>query len=156
MKYNAAITSFLAIAFVVALGISSEASAARPGDAQSVLVSRLQAQPQLADPLPADPLPAAPSLELDQASMPPAMPVPDASTMSPAIDGSTAPAMIEPPVVAHPAGGAPALAPVAVPAHQHHGHVHYHKVKKKQNFFQKLMEMERKKNAWLRKTFLGK
>ena len=156
MKYHVAITSSLAVALVVALGISSDASAARPGDAQSVLVSRLQAQPQIAEPVPADPLPPAPSLELDQAPMPPAMPVPDASIMAPTIDGSTAPAMIAPPVVAHPSGGAPESPAVAAPVHRHRGHVHYHKVKKKQNFFQKLMEAERKKNAWLRRTFLGK
>ncbi|QDT13869.1 hypothetical protein [Planctomycetes bacterium K23_9] len=42
--------------------------------------------------------------------------------------------------------------------HQHQpAHVHYHRrPAKKQNVFGKLLEMERKKNAWLKKTFLGK
>lgn len=48
------------------------------------------------------------------------------------------------------------------PVQQHVGHVHTHhapvrhyRPKKKQNVFQKMMELERRKNAWLKKTFLG-
>ena len=40
--------------------------------------------------------------------------------------------------------------------HQHQPvHYHYRQPAKKQNVFSKLMELERKKNAWLKKTFLG-
>lgn len=42
--------------------------------------------------------------------------------------------------------------------HQHQP-VHYHyrqPAKKKQNVFGRLLELERKKNAWLKKTFLGR
>lgn len=33
--------------------------------------------------------------------------------------------------------------------------VYYYKKAEKKNFFAKLWEMEKKKNAWLKKTFLG-
>ncbi len=46
--------------------------------------------------------------------------------------------------------------PYVVQQHQPVQHYHARQPAKKQNVFQKLMELERKKNAWLRKTFLGK
>lgn len=39
------------------------------------------------------------------------------------------------------------------PVYYHH---HHHVVKKKQTVLGKLIELERKKNAWLRRTFFGK
>tara|TARA_R110002049_G_scaffold4601_5_gene32024 strand:- start:42398 stop:42769 length:372 start_codon:yes stop_codon:yes gene_type:complete len=63
---------------------------------------------------------------------------------------------IEPPVVLDEQSVEPQ--PQAV--HQHHGHYHhtYHRSqpRKKQSVFDKLMDLERRKNAWLMKTFLGR
>lgn len=42
------------------------------------------------------------------------------------------------------------------PAVQYQYHQYRRPAPKKQNVFQKLMELERRKNAWLRKTFLNK
>ena len=41
--------------------------------------------------------------------------------------------------------------------HRHHNH-NYHKPapRKKQSMFDKLMDLERRKNAWLKKKFLGR
>ena len=46
--------------------------------------------------------------------------------------------------------------PQPIQYHQGHHHVYHRAPAKKQNAFEKLMELERKKNAWLKKTFLGR
>ena len=63
---------------------------------------------------------------------------------------------MEPPVIN---GGQPVAAQTQV-VHRQQGHYQrpYRRAQppKKQNFFEQLMELERKKNAWLKKTFLGR
>ena len=62
---------------------------------------------------------------------------------------------MEQPVVM--SGQAVVSQPQAVHYHQGHQHTyHRHAPRKKQNFFDKLMDLERRKNAWLKRTFLGR
>jgi hypothetical protein len=61
-------------------------------------------------------------------------------------------AMVAQPMVAQPMASQPMV------VHQHQP-VHYHahrRPAKQKNVFGKLMDLERRKNAWLKKTFLGK
>jgi hypothetical protein len=48
--------------------------------------------------------------------------------------------------------------PQAIPNHSGHRHQTYHRAQppKKKNVFEQLMDLERRKNAWLKKTFLGR
>ena len=71
---------------------------------------------------------------------------------APKLDG-TAPAVeVAPPI---PAGTVVYPESTVVQQHHHSMH-HHHHPPKKQNMFDKLMELERKKNAWLKRTFLGR
>ncbi|MEO1616536.1 MAG: hypothetical protein AAFV88_11840 [Planctomycetota bacterium] len=123
-----------------------------------------------------DAMPLAPTPRTtESATEKPMAPVPDVSNSAPSLNAMQTRTGIAPPVVSQhdPNAPEPPAQPIPgqpqakqVQGHSHVGHVHqhghmqsgarYYRVKKKQNVFQKLMEMERKKNAWLKRTFLGK
>ena len=86
---------------------------------------------------------------------PPAQPAKHANAVptahgAPALDASSEPAAIAPPIQP---GTVRQAAPVV---EHHHAPRYYRPVQKKQSVLDKLMELERKKNAWLRRTFLGR
>ncbi|MEM6469063.1 MAG: hypothetical protein AAF802_05795 [Planctomycetota bacterium] len=99
-------------------------------------------------------------------------PIPDASSSAPSLDSTQPRNGVAPPVISQhdasipdpqpqPLPGSAEAKPMSNPQAGHvrpapQGQVRYVRVKKKQTMFQKLMEMERKKNAWLKRTFLGK
>ncbi len=45
---------------------------------------------------------------------------------------------------------------IVEPAKAHHHRHHYRRPAKQQNVFQRLMEIEKRKNAWLKRTFFGR
>jgi len=128
---------FLALAAVGVLTVSSSAFAATPD--QSIVDSAGQAV-----------------VEGVQSNV--AMPAPMVDhQMDHSMVGQSMPAqpIAAQPMISHDHSGMVAQ-PMIVHQHQP-AHVHYHRAPaKKQNVFSKLLEMERKKNAWLKKTFLGK
>ena len=75
---------------------------------------------------------------------------PSVAVSAPLMDASQAQTKIDSPIVAE-----PAPAPVPESAQYVQPRRSHHRPKKKQSFFDKVMEMERKKNAWLKRTFLG-
>lgn len=75
-------------------------------------------------------------------------------TSAPSLDATAAPVEIAAPIQAGTVEApAPAVQQPPAPMQRHH---HHHHAQKKQSVFDKLMEMERKKNAWLKRTFLGR
>ncbi len=181
MKYIATALTGLAL---IGMSATAQAQYRYSGDSVliSQLPSDSTISDELAPPMPAAPSLDEPGLSqpamesqprsLDLGSGPPAMPVPDSSLSAPAASASqpthdqavpTASGIPQPIVqgsVTH-EGHVQQGNVVHVhnghnhSGHNHSGHVRYYRVKKKQNVFEKIWDMEKKKNAWLKRTFLG-
>jgi len=127
----------------IALASFSGFAVAAPFDrGDSILIS------QVVDDLATPPAPAAAEIK------PPGAAIPEVAATAPSLDPTAAPAQVAPPI---PAGTLDAAeAPVVHQPEPHRAPVYYHRQQKKQSVFDKLMEMERKKNAWFKRTFLGR
>jgi len=115
-------------------------AAAGPFDVgESALISRLIAE-----------TPSQPPAEVKR----PVTPVRTANLSAPKLDATAPPVEVAPPI---PAG---TVAQPEVTTAEHHQatmhHRRYPPAETKQNMFDKLRELERKKNAWLKRTFLGR
>ncbi|KAA5541092.1 hypothetical protein FYK55_19560 [Roseiconus nitratireducens] len=90
----------------------------------------------------------------DVAPLPPG-PVPQTTVSAPAINPGQPQPVIEAPITDSTVVHADGQAEQHVHQHVHRQPVRYYRAPQKQSFFDKLMDMERKKNAWLKRTFLG-
>ncbi|MCO8121752.1 hypothetical protein NHH03_08390 [Stieleria sp. TO1_6] len=144
----------LALTAFVAMGLFSVTVAAPWERSQSILISQVDDAAEVADQAVAEVkevMPTAPPVAAElQGDAAAPVAVPDETTSAPMID-ATQPA----PVVAPPITAESVADDSAVVVHQHSAPVRYYRAPKKQNLFEKLMDMERKKNAWLKRTFLG-
>jgi hypothetical protein len=146
------------LATVLAVGLSGIAEA-KPFDHDS----SNQTHPQLTSLLVSDQataveevtdrMPPAPGRAEKLVDAPP-VPMPDATNTAPLMDATQPMPTIAPPIVDPTVTEQPAATVQRSSQVQHH--YHRPRAEKKQNVFEKLMEMERKKNAWLKRRFFGK